>query len=319
MKGVHKKGQQTLFGQSPKGLLMDFLADYPQIEFMKGPVKELDRKQIRDIMLEMKNEDMKHKGYSMYEKEDQHVTAEMLNTGKITARKVEAASFLKEHRRTSLAEVNGFIQWPYILYLDKIKIGLINFSNSMMRNSERDALLPKGKTVNDFNGRNIQTCVAYPWASHFLVGKLCATVACAIGRQDGLDFVETTSLFGKSIQYDRLPFLRQHGFTTGSTGATYLFPHVFFQQLQKHLQTFYGGYLVNDEYFSKKKALLLALTRVTGLEDKGYKITNVSMKRGYYLSIINEKINKFEEKRLPPADIDEAVEYWRRRWLVKRL
>jgi len=315
--GVTSKGQSTLFG-SPKDALLNLIEGYPQVEYLKPPIKELKRDKIREIMVKIKDQDMAREHFTMYSENDGRITGEELKTGKISIKEVEAASFLGEHKRTSMAECKGFIQDSYIVYCNSTKIGLINFSNSMMKNEERAGLFEDGKGVNDYKGKNIQTCVSYPWAGPFMVGKLLATISCALGRLEGLDFVETTSLFGKSIQYDRLPFLRMLGYTTGSTGATYLFPHEFFQKLQKLMRTFYTGYLVDDDYFSKKKSLLHAFLRITGLEAKGYEPKNVVIKRGYYLSILSPKLKDYCPERLPPATVEEAVEYWRTRWLSKK-
>lgn len=316
-KAIKYTGQSTLFG-SPAQVLQKYIDKYPQIHQLAEP-KELVREDIRTVMVDLKNEEMKREGYKMYT-DEYSITAKELMEEKIWVKGVSARQFLHEHQRSSLAECKGFIQEGYIVYCGDTPIGLINFMISMMRNTERDKLFPEGKGVNDYNGKNIQTCVSYPWAGRFLVGKLLATLACSIAMDDKeCGFVETTSLFGKSIQYDRLPFLKMYGTTTGSTGATYIFPHYFFQDLQKSLRTFCKGYLVEDNFFSKKKSLLVALFKLTGLDKKGYKVTNLVIKRGYYLCILNRDIEGFTEKRLPPLGVDGAVEYWRKRWLIKRM
>jgi hypothetical protein len=270
-------------------------------------------------MVENKRFDIQQEGYEMHKETDWNITAEDLNTGRIEMRPTQARTFLKEHKRTSMAECKGLVQEPFIVYCNDIPIGLINLCISMMRNKARDSRFPDGKGVNDFYGRNIQTCVSYPWASKYLVGKLLASVSCGYGAEKGMDFIETTSLFGKSIQYDRLPFLRMHGYTTGSTGATYLFPHKFFLDLHAAIKSHCDGYLTDDSYFSKKKSLIVGLLKLTGLFEKGYRASNITIKRGYYLCVLNENFKEFNKNHLPPGSVEEAVEYWRKRWLVKRL
>jgi hypothetical protein len=292
--------------------------DYPQFELMRPPVKDLNREQIHEVLADLKARDMKVRAYCRYTDDEVELTYDEMSSGDITMKSVTRDTFFDENRRVSVTISRGFIQDPYIIYCGSKKIGLVNYANAAMLNEERGKLFEDGKDINDYNAKQVETCMSYPWASRFLTGKLLIAMACATARERGLDLIETTSLFGKSIQYDRLPFLKMLCLTTGSTGAVYLFPHEFFTSLIEVLRTFYSGYLVEDKYFSKKKSALDATLKILGLDKQGYSCKNVMIKRGYYISILSDKLKGYSEKCLPPASNEEAIAYWRNKWLPKR-
>lgn len=184
------------------------------------------------------------------------------------------------------------------------------------------------KDVNVFvsnSGKVMATCVSlYPF-SEYLGGKLIASIGCSreLIRDsfgDNMYFVETTSLYGKSIQYDRLPFLRFGGLTVGT--CKYLFRKDFLDSAKKLTERYYDFKYNRYGLFFRKSDLLNNLLKFSGLP---YKITSVRTRRGYYYSILDNEskskihADKWKDKWYPPQTIDDAVRYWKERWLSKRI
>jgi len=201
----------------------------------------------------------------------------------------------------------------------KVKIGILCFGMTLFKTKLRSSSIPdEDKQL----GVNMQTCISYPWARKFITGKLHASIACAMAYEKGYNFIETTSLYGKSIQYDRLPFFRYRGLTTGIGRAGLIFPPEFYTEGKKLLIAYAGSKtssFINKPHSNTKKTMTTALLKESGLWDDGYRVENISVRRGYYLGILNKKYPDWKQKWMPPKTFDEAVEYWRKRWLVKRL
>lgn len=308
--------QTTLFG-SPEETLLDLVQKYPEIELLKTE-RTLSREDIREFLLKRKELELKANGIErMYSEDDYVLTAEYLMNNEIRVVPFANMSvYQTEYMRASLNEAQNYPgAKPYQVWCGDVPIGILTFGVPLLRIGQRVQEQPEDM---DFQqGWNIQVCVSYPWASKYLVGKLLATIGCTMGRMAGAPFVETTGLYGKAIQYDRLPFFRFMGLTKGLSGYKYILPREFFKELE-HLMAIYFD-IDTRSFHDKWKTLLQQFFVKTGMSKEGFQATNCLMQRSYYLCMIDESWPRYNEKWLPPATIEEAVDYWRNRWLVKRL
>ena len=308
--------QTTLFG-SAEDTLLELIQKYPEIHLLKGK-SELGRNAIRELLLERKAKELKKNGYDrMYDETDYELTAQDLMENEIRIVPFTAASIYRvEYMRTSLNEAKNYPGTkPYQVWCGEVPIGILTFGVPLLRIGQRVAEQPEEM---DFQkGWNIQVCVSYPWASKFLVGKLLATLGCTMGRMAGAPFIETTGLFGKAIQYDRLPFFRFMGLTKGWAGYKYVLPREFFKELEVLMRTYFDT--DTRSFHDKWKTVLQQFFTKTGMSKKGYQATNLMMRRSYYLCMTDPTWPRYNEKWLPPETIEQAIEYWRNRWLVKRL
>lgn len=312
-----KTKQTTIFNTNKEKIITDFLKQYPQIELLKTK-KILERETIRNYLIENKKRDLKIHNTRMYKEGDKYINAQMLMNNNISIRKFKKINnFLLEYRKTSLNRANQYPGMkPYQILCDNVPIGLICLGVPLFTIKKRDMIIGK---ENRQKGHNIQCCVSYPWASRFLTGKLLASISCAIGYQDNKKFIETTSLFGKSIQYDRLPFLRFITLTNGKGRLGGVFPPDFYTKGKYLLQRLISQKeLKLSKQSDSKKTIMDALIK-NSYYSKEYKVSNVSVKRGYYLCCIDKNFSNYKKKWEPPHSVDEAIEYWRKRWLVKRL
>jgi len=108
-------------------------------------------------------------------------------------------------------------------------LGIISLSSDVYNLGERDRHIGwsfQDKETKLNNIMNISTCVPLqPFGYNFNGGKLMASLAFSLEimtyyrekYDDSLLGIITTSLYGKSIQYDRLPSLKFIGFTKGNS------------------------------------------------------------------------------------------------------
>jgi len=308
--------QRTLFGKSKREIILDFLNPYlPILEKLKEP-HEFSKEEIRTLLKKEKKKALLKRNEKMYRKEDCEITAEELMNGKIKVDKILSNQyFLEEYNRTSMNRANAYPgQKPYLITCNNKKIGLLTLSVPLFSIRQRNET---GIDLSEHSGYNIQICVSYPWAAPFLTGKLLASIGCAMSYEERMDFVETTSLYGKSIQYDRLPFLRYKGLTNGIGRITNIFPPELFKEgldLLKRLNLISEN--TAKSHSNRSKNVLRLLMKHAELEGD---VNNGRVRRGYYLCLINKSLKGYKQKWEPPHSIEEAIEYWRKRWLVKRL
>ena len=311
--------QATLIGK-PQDLFKALIEKYPTIHELKEK-RILGKEEIRKYMIMNKKYELKRlKIDKMYEESDISITSEELMTGKITIRKFSSNNkYIQEYAKMSMntAQLVPGVKAYQVRCNDK-KIGVFSLANVLLSTTPRNKIFPE--VLDKQNGLNLQVCVSYPWSGKYLVGKLLATLSSTMVFLNNKDYMETTSLYGKSVQYDRLPFLRYLGLTSGGLGAKYLFPHQFYTDLRGKLKSFVNHYSIEGKtYHDKKQQQITVLLKLGGLWDKGYRVKNLVMHRGYYICYMNNRFKGYEAKRLPPKSYNEGVEYWRNRWLIKRM
>ena len=311
--------QNTVIGK-PEDIFKSLIEKYPTIHELKEK-RNMDKEEIRKYLVMNKQYELKRlKIDKMYEKNDLEITSKELMNEKITIRKFSSnEKYIQEYAKMSMntAQLVPGVK-AYQVRCNDIKIGVFSLANVLLSTTPRNRIFPE--SLDKQNGLNLQVCVSYPWSGQYLVGKLLATLSCTMVYLKNKDYMETTSLYGKSIQYDRLPFLRYLGLTSGGLGAKYLFPHQFYTDLRGKLKSFINHYSIEGKtYHDKKQQQVTALLKLTGLWDKGYRVHNLVMRRGYYICYMNNQFKNYKTEWLPPKTYNKAIEYWRNRWLIKRI
>lgn len=194
-------------------------------------------------------------------------------------------------------------------------LGMVHLTSPLAQLRVRDEYLNfKDKWQELKSIYNIETCVCTPKYRDYLTGKLL--IYCIFSNEikeyleekygDKLIGFETTSLYGKSSIYNRIPFLKYLGLTDGLS-AVYL--------KDEEWQQIYKEY---KEVFPNTKTNRLAPVKFqivdklsTWYKQQGkifpYQYKSQSFKRGVY----------FGYKR--DIDLSDAVNEWRERWLYKRI
>jgi hypothetical protein len=187
------------------------------------------------------------------------------------------------------------------------------------------------------NLMNISTCVSLPPFNQLLVGKLLAMLS--FSDQVSNDFrkrygqtlvgITTSSLYGESIQYDRLSgFLKYLGLSKGMGNVQFsqsLIEEVrkHFNGLSKRMNRLYWE-PIGDSTLPKSKMIRL-VARDLGLNPE--KILKHKHQRGIYFGYTCQNSREFlcgriEEKELVPIShrsFGEILEHWKQRWFVKRI
>ena len=198
----------------------------------------------------------------------------------------------------------------YILVKDKISnkyLGIMSLNSDILNYEAREKYIGWTNQEKVLNNKinylmNLSTCVPLqPFGFNFNGGKLLAMLAFS---QEVIDHFEqkygnellgitTTSLYGKSIQYDRLKELKFLGFTKGN--STYKIPEILIDRCRKYLLS--KGITYSRKLFIVGKTLLdLGLSRELYMSDtpKGIYFGFCHPQAKDYLTGKVDKINKFK-------------------------
>lgn len=187
------------------------------------------------------------------------------------------------------------------------------------------------------NLMNISTCVSLPPFNLLLVGKLLAMLS--FSDQVLNDFkkryeqplvgITTSSLFGESIQYDRLSgFLKYLGLSKGMGNVQ--FSQSLIEEMRKHFNGLskrmnrLDWEPIGNSTLPKSKMIRLVAMDL-GLNPE--KILKHQHRRGIYFGYTCQNSREFlcgriEEKELVPIphrSFGKILEHWRQRWFVKRV
>jgi hypothetical protein len=180
-----------------------------------------------------------------------------------------------------------------------------------------------GHTMNKYL-INIATCIGLqPMAHNMNIGKLLVAIVFStevleyFKKKRGYYYtcVITTSLFGKSIQYDRLPFIKLVGYTKGY--GVKQFP----VSMTERVLAFYNKYLKECDKPYKKIHIYRRVFMELGY---GRETLNHGQKRGIYVGYISpksadflmEKCTEFGLENVKP--LSERVTWWKERWARNR-
>ena len=212
-------------------------------------------------------------------------------------------------------------------------IGLLQLTYDVYSMSDRDQYIGwtdenKKATVNDQTMIkylvNISTCIGLqPMAYNMNIGKLLVAIVFSnevleyFKKKRGYYYicVVTTSLFGKSIQYDRLPFIKLVGYTKGY--GVKQFP----VSIDEKILSFYKNFLKKpDHKYSKLHKYQCVFNALKFPRD----ILNHGQQRGIYIGYISpksvdfltEKCSEFGLENIRP--LSERVSWWKDRWARNR-
>lgn len=194
-------------------------------------------------------------------------------------------------------------------------LGMIHLVSPLAQMKVRDEYLNFENKWEDLKGvYNLETCVATPKYSKYLTGKLLVYATFSdyvinyLEEKYGNKVIgfETTSLYGKSSIYNRIPFFKYLGLTEGLS-AVYLKDEEW-QKIYAEYKQVYPNTKTNriapvkfqivdklSKYYKKNKL------------EFPYEYQSQSFKRGVYFGYVADK------------SLDERVTDWRNRWLYGRI
>ena len=206
-------------------------------------------------------------------------------------------------------------------------LGIISLTSDYLNLSDRDDFIGWSKTqkIDEHKLNNIinmSTCVPLqPFGFNFNGGKLLTKLVFSEEIQNifkekynqQLLGITTTSLYGKSIQYDRLKELKLIGYTKGN--SVYKYPKEFVQECNKYLKDYYN-ISVNKKLYTISRVL-----QKLELPKDEFMVSNP---KGIYFGFVYSdskdylcnKINKINNYQLKSTN--EIFNEWLNRWGIQR-
>lgn len=178
---------------------------------------------------------------------------------------------------------------------------------------------------------NIKCCVGMqPLSYNMNIGKLLASLCFSREVQEYfykkydnyIAAFSTMSIYGKSIQYKQLPYLKFAGYTKGKSPVM---PEDLFKDCIKFLREYRG---IDFDKYNNHGYRMKKIQRI--LTEFGFKINafDHNIERGIYFGFTNDDAKKFladptiEEFKFDINKIQsvkEIVEWWKKRWAFSRL
>lgn len=206
-------------------------------------------------------------------------------------------------------------QVKYFVKCDDVIIGMVHLTSPLAQCAVRDAYCNfYDKWENLKHIYNIETCVPTPNYSHLLTGKLLVYTVFSKEIQDYLetkygDYVmgfETTSLYGKSSMYNRLPFFKYLGLTEGLS-AVYISDNDW-KKIWSEYKEVYPNTKTNRMAPVKFQIVDKMAKYYKKIGEKfPYEYQNVAFKRGVYFGYYVED------------SLNHQINTWRNRWLIGRM
>mgnify|MGYP000951485746 CR=1 FL=1 len=211
-------------------------------------------------------------------------------------------------------------------------IGIASLSSDIYNLAVRDSYIGWTNTQKIDQGRlncilNLSTCVGLrPFCYNFNGGKLIAKL---MFSQEVFEYVKqrypqiklvgilTTSIYGKSIQYDRLPELKFIGYSKGF--GTIHIPDILLDAIDIYI----SQYKLNIRTSSKKNKLfkLLEVSKHLGLNNS---LVNHGIQRGVYFGYLCTNAKSFLcgdneiELKYSLKSIQNIYDDWQFRWAIQR-
>lgn len=213
-------------------------------------------------------------------------------------------------------------------------LGILQLSTDLLDSELKDAYIGideknKGRLKKHirYNSANLSICIPLqPFGFDFCGGKLLAMLTFSreiVGYYNKkynsrLAMIVTTSIHGKSIQYDRIKQLKYIGLTHGY--GTCHIDQELYQDCIKFVQQMYPKF--DTRRVSKRRILTFTLQRI-GLDEK---YLNHGQRRGIYIGFTGKRSREFLLKNIPESDFpldllqncDQICEYWKKRWGAQR-
>ena len=206
-------------------------------------------------------------------------------------------------------------QVKYFVKCNDAIIGMIHLTSPLAQCAVRDAYCNFDNKWEDLKHiYNIEGCVSISTWSNLLTGKLCLYTVfsnevkeylCNKYNCDVIGF-ETTSLYGKSSIYNRIPFFKYLGLTEGLS-AVYISDDDW-RKLWAEYQTVYPNTKTNRLAPVKFQIVdkMAKYYKKIGKEFP-YTYSSTNFKRGVYFGYCIDK------------SLEEQINDWRNRWLIGRI
>lgn len=285
----------------------------------------VDKQELRELFTEQKEETLQKNKTLLEKYQDEYNNnlskdIDLLN-GNISIEFCETKDQIQKwkafvHLTTSLPW-KGAVgrQVKYFVKCDDVIIGMIHLTSPLAQCAVRDAYCAFDNKWEDLKHiYNIETCVSISEWSSLLTGKLCLyTVFSNEVKQylqnkygDNVVGFETTSLYGKSSIYNRIPFFKYLGLTEGLS-AVYISDNDW-RKLWAEYKTVYPNTKTNRLAPVKFQIVdkMAKYYKKIGKEFP-YTYSSANFKRGVYFGYCIDK------------SLDEQINDWRNRWLVGRI
>lgn len=285
----------------------------------------VDKQELRELFTEQKEETLQKNKTLLEKYQDEYNNnlskdIDLLN-GNISIEFCETKDQIQKwkafvHLTTSLPW-KGAVgrQVKYFVKCDDVIIGMIHLTSPLAQCAVRDAYCAFDNKWEDLKHiYNIETCVSISEWSSLLTGKLCLyTVFSNEVKQylqnkygDNVVGFETTSLYGKSSIYNRIPFFKYLGLTEGLS-AVYISDNDW-RKLWAEYKTVYPNTKTNRLAPVKFQIVdkMAKYYKKIGKEFP-YTYSSANFKRGVYFGYCIDK------------SFDEQINDWRNRWLVGRI
>jgi hypothetical protein len=209
-------------------------------------------------------------------------------------------------------------------------LGVLELSSDFYSLSDREEYIGWNNIVKKNNLKYIlciSTCVGLqPIAHNLNIGKLLSVLVFSkeietyFFNKFGYYYVavSTTSLYGKSIQYDRLKELKLIGYTKGY--GTSQIPEYIYEQMI----IFFKKHHMNDYKKLSGGSKLRKIVFISRLFGYNKNLVFHGYKRGIYFGYINEQSNKYLMNETLEFNInnlrtiDEIINWWKNRWATNR-
>lgn len=285
----------------------------------------VDKQELRELFTEQKEETLQKNKTLLEKYQDEYNNnlskdIDLLN-GNISIEFCETKDQIQKwkafvHLTTSLPW-KGAVgrQVKYFVKCDDVIIGMIHLTSPLAQCAVRDAYCAFDNKWEDLKHiYNIETCVSISEWSSLLTGKLCLyTVFSNEVKEylqnkygDNVVGFETTSLYGKSSIYNRIPFFKYLGLTEGLS-AVYISDNDW-RKLWAEYKTVYPNTKTNRLAPVKFQIVdkMAKYYKKIGKEFP-YTYSSANFKRGVYFGYCIDK------------SLDEQINDWRNRWLVGRI
>ena len=222
----------------------------------------------------------------------------------------------------------------YFVKINNKIIGLVRISSGQRDIKKRDTFIGWNKDFRYNNCNyifNISTCVAVqPLGFNFNIGKLLAMSVFSKEVQEkikenynhyAIEFY-TFSIYGRSVQYERLKELKYIGLTKGHS---FIIPDVLYEKMKRYVKE--KGIFDKIRHYSHIKRIII-LTIIEDLNiNKNYFYHNIE--RGIYVGycyknskeiLCNNSIEQIKNIGLPEnvKNFNEIFIFWKERWAKQR-
>ena len=215
----------------------------------------------------------------------------------------------------------------------KCYLGIIQLTTDLLKSEHKDEFInldpaKRGRFKQHIrdHSANLSICVpVQPFGFNFCGGKLLAMLAFSIELHEfyekrysnSLALITTTSIHGKSIQYDRLKQLKFIGYTKGF-GTSHI-PSSFITKSREYLKS------TNPESFLRKQSNWQILKLVgQNLNIQNSQLFYHGQQRGIYCGWTGTDANEYLLKRRTNftkdklQSVNDIAAFWKQRWAKQR-